>query len=138
MSARASSPLVAFVIAVAACGHALPSPPLAAQPSSLFFEVPYPPPPPHAETVGARPSPRAVWIDGEWEWAGARWVWHAAGWTEPPPGAVKYALWSMRRTSEGRLLFAPGTWLSAYDTPIPPREPAAAQECTSPRAQARP
>lgn len=127
----------AIAVAFLACGHALPHPKLAPQPQDLFFEVPYPPPPPHAELVSPRPNKAAVWIDGEWTWVGSRWTWQAGGWAETPPGAVKYAPWELRRTPEGRLIFAPGTWLSARDTPIPPRAPASARECAEAQSEAR-
>lgn len=130
---------MAFVTSacLCACGSSLPRPPLAPQPHDLYFEVPYPPPPPHTESIAARPSARAVWIDGEWTWVGSRWTWQPGGWAEPPAGAVKYAPWELHRTADGRLTFAPGTWLSPHDTPIPPRAPASARECAEAQSEAR-
>ena len=54
--------------ALVACSARLPHPPYAEQPTSALESVGYPPPPARVEIVPSRPSPRAVWVDGEWAW----------------------------------------------------------------------
>lgn len=102
-----------------ACGTELPQPRPASHPASAYYEVPYPPPPGHAEMVPPWPGGLDVWVDGEWRWDGSRWVWQPGSWVIPPPGA-RYARWETLRLRDGRLLFAPGAWLDAAGREISP------------------
>jgi hypothetical protein len=114
MSARQSRWPYSAVLAVAAlaalgCGSPLPEPPVAPQPESAYVPVPFPPPPARPEYLPKRPSPTAVWVDGEWQWMRRRWTWVYGRWVEPPAG-VSFARSSWRRDSSGQLHYAPGRW----------------------------
>jgi hypothetical protein len=109
----ASSIAIAWAAALlAGCGASLPRPAAAPQPDSAFVEVPYPPPPAVVETVPPRPSPGALWIDGQWSWGSDQWVWSAGGWVAAPPGA-RFAQWQLRLGADGRLTFAASSWRDA-------------------------
>src|SRR6185312_10018059 len=105
--------------AAGGCGASLPQPARAPQPANAFVDVPYPPPAGRVEVLPARPSPDAVWIDGQWIWDGANWAWDDGGWAVPPEGA-RYARSEVRRLADGRLEFAPGSWRDATGREIPP------------------
>jgi len=87
----------AALLLLAACsgGSRVPGPRLGDHPFPLdqWTEVSTPPPSVEAEEIGPRPSPRHVWIDGQWAYqpAGQRWVWEQGRWCVPPPGALFYA-----------------------------------------------
>src|SRR6266487_4670900 len=105
----AASVTVGF-IAAASCSKSLPTPRTGPHPSDTsYIEVPYPPPAARVEIVPPKPREDAVWVDGEWDWAGNRWAWEAGGWIEPPKRAY-FAPWVTYRQDNGRLLFAAGTW----------------------------
>jgi hypothetical protein len=108
--------------ALAACTARLPHPLYEAQPTAALESVGYPPPPARVEIVPARPSPRAVWIDGEWAWQGRRWAWRIGRWVEPPAGA-RYAPWTVVRGDDGSTYYAPGAWRDAKGGELP--DPAA-------------
>jgi hypothetical protein len=74
--------------------------------------VPYPPAAAQLEFIPAQPASDTVWVDGEWRWSETRYRWHRGGWTRPPAGA-KLALSVLVRAPDGRLFFAPTTWLDA-------------------------
>ena len=71
--------------------------------------VPFPPPPPKAEEIPARPSDDHVYVDGQWSWQTRRWVWVPGGWVVPPPGAF-YAEWKVQRLQNGALAYYQGHW----------------------------
>ncbi|HMI83564.1 MAG TPA: hypothetical protein VK550_05685 [Polyangiaceae bacterium] len=106
---------------LAACGSRLPAPPTGPHPagSTVYIDVPYPPPAARVEVVPAPPrDPGAVWVDGEWAWQGKRWAWLAGGWVVPPRGAY-FAPWLVYRLDNGRLLFASGSWHATGGDRIP-------------------
>jgi hypothetical protein len=107
----------------AACGMSrLPSPTYSAQPSSALEAVPFPPPPARVEIVPDKPrTAGAVWIDGEWTWAGKRWSWRRGRWIVPPRGAT-FSPWTAVRDKTGLLYVASGTWRDAQGQEI--EEPA--------------
>jgi hypothetical protein len=111
-------------LATAACGGSLPAPETSAHPASAFIEVPYPPPAALVEVVPDRPDSASVWVDGNWAWRGRHYVWQRGGWVHAPEHAG-YATWQAYLASDGRLLFAPGTWYDeqhrALDAPDPLR-----------------
>jgi hypothetical protein len=120
---RARVTHAAFGIAVLfanGCGSSLPEPPLA-EPMPVraekAVEVPYPPPPARVEFVPERPRSGSVWIDGEWSWTGRRWAWTYGRWVAPPDSA-KFSPWKTARSSDGTLLFVPGTWRNAAGAEI--------------------
>ena len=53
------------------------------------------PPPPRAEVMLVRPSPRHVWIAGYWHWQGNRYGWVRGHWMLPP----RERCWSSFRAS---------------------------------------
>lgn len=95
-------------------------PPKGSQPVEAFTEVPFPPPPGRVEYVPEKPRSTATWIDGQYRWQAGRWQWEHGGWYDVPPG-VGYATWETRRRTDGRLLYAPGTWRAknGKDAPEP-------------------
>jgi hypothetical protein len=102
----------------AACAGSLPAPPLARHPHASFEEVPYPPPAALAETIPKRPDRGdVVWIDGGWTFRGRTFSWQRGGWVVPPAGA-SYAPSSIVYGTDGRVLFAPGTWYGKDSTPL--------------------
>jgi hypothetical protein len=108
-----TSGVAAFLgVVLSGCSSALPHPPEAPQPSDAFVDVPYPPPAGHVETVPARPSRTALWIDGQWSWDGERWEWRPGGWVAPDPGA-RFARWQIRIQADGQLRFAGASWRDA-------------------------
>jgi hypothetical protein len=107
------------VAVLAACRASLPQPPGAPQPESAFVDVPYPPSAAHVEAVPAKPSPEAVWIDGQWSYGGGEWLWSPGGWVEVPRGAG-FAPWQVRLERDGRLEFAGPSWRDASGREIPP------------------
>jgi hypothetical protein len=115
----ASRVVASCALGLAACRAALPQPPGAAQPESAFFDVPYPPPAAHVETVPAKPSGEASWIDGQWSWGGDEWVWSPGGWVAAPRGAG-FARWQLRLERGGRLQFAGPSWRDAAGRELPP------------------
>jgi hypothetical protein len=122
---RAALAVLLFV--GAACGPRLPRAPRAAQPEAAFHDVPYPPPPPHAERVPERPSEPAVWVDGSWEWSGTRWRWVDGGWFERPPDGVFRSEWALTRDCGTRLSYATAAWRDAHGNAVPgPRRLASA------------
>jgi hypothetical protein len=92
-----------------ACAAGLPAPAIASHPTTAYERVPYPPPPARPEFVPKRPEPGAVWIDGEWAWRGIRWAWIYGRWVRPMRNAA-WAPWAWRRSKDGQLWVARGTW----------------------------
>ncbi|HQP35526.1 MAG TPA: hypothetical protein PLI95_10110 [Polyangiaceae bacterium] len=92
--ARLTRPVVVASAALAsacasACSTALPQPPLGPHNDldTWVYVHEEPPEPAQVEEIPASPDPRAVWIDGSWDWKGKRWVWKQGSWQLPPPGA---------------------------------------------------
>ena len=107
--------MLAYALAVVACGTRIPVPPTGPHPANTtaYVDVPFPPPPARVEVIPPPPPDRgAVWVDGEWAWEGKRWDWQPGGWVVPPAGAY-FAPWLVYRLDDGRLLFAPGAWHAA-------------------------
>lgn len=108
-----------------ACGPGIPLPKTGPHQGSQTVEVPYPPPPPKPAIVRMeeRPSPEAVWVDGQWEWQkglwawqpGA-WVWEPGGWVVPSPESY-YAYPSLARTPEGKLMWRAGRFYRQLPKP---------------------
>lgn len=114
-------PLVALL--AEACGAPrMPTPKLAAHPTSALHEVPYPPPPARVESIPERPNDASVWVDGEWVWQGGRWSWRRGRWVVPAPDTA-FAPWTHVRDARGTLYVAEGTWRAAdggeVDEPAP-------------------
>ncbi|WP_394822018.1 YXWGXW repeat-containing protein [Pendulispora albinea] len=108
-----------------ACGSSsLPTPSYVRQETSALAEVPYPPPPAHAEGIPKQPRPDAVWIDGEWVWDGRRWAWKQGRWVVASPG-TKFSPWTSVRGADGTLYFAPGVWKDAKGLPVADPKPLA-------------
>jgi hypothetical protein len=121
---RANTFLFVTIAALGAFGSACrqppPQPPMpppqAPQPSATSaarvgpasIEVPFPPPPARVEFVPPRPSPRALWIDGQWTWEG-RWTWERGGWIEVDASAF-FLPWSVYRHRDAVLRFYPASW----------------------------
>jgi hypothetical protein len=121
--AKRSGMNAVWLLALTACGATpLPSPPYMAQPTSALVEVPYPPPPARVETVPARPSTNATWIDGEWTWRAKKWLWEKGRWVVAPAQA-KYSPWALVRSSDGALWEARGTWRDARGEELDPPKP---------------
>lgn len=54
------------------------------------------------------PSPRHIWIDGEWAWRGGRYVWVDGYWVVPRANMIWVAgNWRHRR---GGWVWVPGHW----------------------------
>src|SRR5262245_30359992 len=105
----------------AGCGGSLPEAPrpepAAPVRAANAVEVPYPPPPARVEFVPEQPRSGTVWVDGEWSWTGTRWAWTYGRWVAPPQSAT-FSPWKTARTSDGALLFVPGTWRNAAGVEI--------------------
>lgn len=71
--------------------------------------VDYPPPAAKVDEPPAPPDPRAVWLDGEWNWRVHRWIWEPGAWKAPPAGSV-YVRPRLDRLSNGALVWWPGHW----------------------------
>jgi hypothetical protein len=58
-----------------------------------WAEVSSPPPPSQPETVPVAPSPRHVWVDGQWVYqrVTSKWTWEHGSWCIPPAEARFYA-----------------------------------------------
>jgi hypothetical protein len=92
-----------------------------------FILVPRPPPVVPIEVQPAQPVSDAVWVEGQWLWAGDHWDWKQGGWVVPPHGAT-LSVWAYSYQADGRVRFWPPTWLDAEGRPIPePKMLASAQ-----------
>lgn len=118
------------LVSLFACRGELPHPTYSPQPTSALVEVEYPPPPARAETVPARPTDDAVWIDGEWTWRRRRWAWNPGRWVEAPAGAT-YSPWTAVRASDGTFFYAPGAWRDAHGAAVTEPKPLALAGITS-------
>jgi hypothetical protein len=108
---------VVFSLALVSCASTLPEPQHSAHKTEELVEVPSRPPSLRVEMVPAQPDPRAVWVDGGWNWTGRRWSWTRGGWVIPPEGAT-FAPWVVVLSADARVWFAPGTWKNAKGAPI--------------------
>jgi hypothetical protein len=70
------------------------------------------------ETVPPQPDRRAVWVDGQWSWDLIQWGWLPGGWVIPPRGG-HFAQFSLRRDRNGRLEFAPASWVDTAGRVLP-------------------
>ena len=103
------------------CAFSVAGPPIVAHPKSAFVEVPYPPPAALIEAVPPSPSSSLVWLDGFWTWQGQYYTWIRGGWVFVSVGE-SFAPWQSFYTSEGLLMFAPGTWYAADGARVRPPE----------------
>jgi hypothetical protein len=106
---RFAGAVVVALASAVACGPLVPHPPYVGQPTEALEAVERAPPPARVEVLPLRPTPEAVWVDGQWIWHRARWAWLLGRWVQPPPGAV-YSPWVFVRAPDGKLWYAPGTW----------------------------
>jgi WXXGXW repeat (2 copies) len=113
----------AVAIAAVACGARFPHPSYTPHTTAELVEVPFPPPPARVETVPDRPSPGALWIDGEWAWRGRKWSWRTGYWATPTAPET-YSPWQLTRDDAGTLYIAPGTWRDARGQAVEPPPPA--------------
>ncbi len=113
---------VVACLAVACSPHTLAHPAYSPQPQSALFQVDAPLPPGRVEVVPVRPTPTAVWLDGEWSWRRERWAWRPGRWVEPPARAT-FSPAVFVRGPDGRLWYATGAWRDVHgasvDTPAP-------------------
>jgi hypothetical protein len=109
---------------LAACSPGMLHPTYVPQATSALERVDRAPPPARIEMVPARPSPEAVWVDGEWIWRRGLWAWLPGRWVLPPAGAV-LAAWTFVRRADGTLWYAHGTWHGANGAEIDPPAPLA-------------
>ncbi len=101
-----------------ACGPSLPEPVTVDHLAGQYDEVPYPPPAALAETVPPPPKGASVvWIDGEWLFRGRTYAWKRGGWVSDEPN-MRYAPPDTVYTQDGRILRAPGSWLSDEKRPV--------------------
>lgn len=114
-------PLALFVFALVAIGCAaeLPLPTSGPVPMTALRRIPYPPPTARTEIVPPRPDPRAVWIDGQWDFLLRRWQWQEGGWVLPPASAY-FTPWLTVRRADGELFFARPAWRGARGEPVAP------------------
>lgn len=114
------APIVVLAAPFAACsGSRVPTPEIREHPRGAREAtcVPYPPPAAKPESLGLRPSDRAVWVDGDWNWkslgapesTAGKWVWQPGGWVEPPYGAT-YSRGTLTRLPNGALAWYPPHW----------------------------
>lgn len=85
-----------LVLSLTGCGTTpIAKPPTGPQtiPLERWLEVDTPPPAVQVEEVGPQPSPKHVWIDGQWMFQSLaqRWTWEQGRWCIPPQGATYYA-----------------------------------------------
>ncbi|RFM29760.1 YXWGXW repeat-containing protein [Deminuibacter soli] len=57
----------------------------------------------------AQPSPRHIWIEGEYVWRGNNYIYQPGYWTVPPP---RYRVWhpGYWRQTRGGWYWVPGSW----------------------------
>jgi hypothetical protein len=67
------------------------------------------PPPPRAEVMLVRPSPRHVWIGGYWHWQGNRYGWVRGHWMLPPREGAVWVAPHVEQRAGGRV-FISGSW----------------------------
>jgi hypothetical protein len=134
----AVAPPFALVVAIACRGPSVPTPPTRGH-APLVSEatcVPFPPPPPKVEIVGARPSDRHVWLDGAWSWRMRRWVWRPGGWAIAPDRSF-FTPWQLVRLPNGALAFHPAHW-HRDDDRLDDVDAAAATICPDPPPHPQP
>ena len=112
-----------LVVLIAGCGKTLPYADTEGDVDARHYRVvEHPPPPARAETVPARPSETALWIDGAWTWWRGRWSWIVGRWVEPPPNTRHHA-WDLCYCPDGKLLYAPGVWRDDTGEIVMPPQP---------------
>lgn len=118
--------LFVAAVGIGGCSAHVPTPSSALQSGDGFVTVPYPPPVGRVEFVPPQPDPRAVWVDGSWEWQGREWTFAPGRWEVPPARGARYARPTCVRSPSGPLFFYPGRWVGDDGMPIPntpPKEP---------------
>lgn len=121
-------------IACAGCVGTLPKPPHGTIPPSAGIEVPYPPPSGRVEVVPHQSPHTTAWIDGQWDWTGKSWSWTAGSWVTPEKGTY-FTPWTIRRRSDGQLLFEPAAWRTKDGKRI--GSTSAPERCALPDGKAR-
>jgi hypothetical protein len=78
---------------------------------SVHFVVNTPPPPLRVERVLVRPSRRAVWVPGYWDWQPARrdYVWVGGRWDTPPRRGAAWVKPRWERQGRSHVYFR-GYW----------------------------
>lgn len=110
--------LCSSAITTWSCGFSLSGPPLVRHPSTAFDEVPYPPPAALAEVVADKPDNcDCVWVEGSWRFRNKSYAWRKGGWFARPENA-RYARPRVSFSTDGRVMYAPGTWYDATGNPI--------------------
>jgi hypothetical protein len=105
-----------------ACSPArLPEPRFDAHPAPVdqWVIVQSAPPPVEVEEIGARPSGRHVWIDGQWAYqpVSRRWVWEQGRWCLPPANALFYARPALVRERRIAMPIDSGPWSAEPSAP---------------------
>ncbi|MBM4356523.1 MAG: hypothetical protein FJ096_00275 [Deltaproteobacteria bacterium] len=115
--------LVVGLLGLSGCVAAVAVPDEALHGGDGFVAVPYPPPVARVEQLPPRPSARAVWLDGSWEWTGSGYEWQRGRWAEPPPGGTRHASGGIVRSPTGALYYYPTRWYRADGQPLTPVNP---------------
>lgn len=77
-------------------------------PSTGVVYIQQAPPKPRVETPPRKPTPRAVWIPGHWQWKGNNYVWVSGHWDRNPRGTAWVAgHWEKRARG---WVWVPGHW----------------------------
>ncbi len=103
---------LSLAVCLNGCGMEFPEPRTTTHANDDYVEVPYPPPAALVEVAGDPPDAACVWYDGHWVWQGDKYIWKRGGWVAVK-GELFYAPWKMLVLSDGRLMFAKGTWFDA-------------------------
>ena len=105
---------------LAACSGPRVAVPATGSHSDHPVPVPYAPPVARVETIPARPSDTALWVDGHWEWEGWSYSWVAGSWQELPQAGAFYAPATTVR-QKGQLYHFVGVWHGADGKPLKSR-----------------
>lgn len=83
--------------------------------------VTHPPPAALPEVVSPRPSDKAAWVDGFWNWQQSTWVWRRGGWVELNSGERlrPSRFWYGQ---DGVLYFVAEEWRDENDVVVKPPE----------------
>ena len=76
----------------------------------LHVYAPSAPPPARVEHQGPAPSPRHVWMGGNWHWSGAKWAWAPGHWVVRAGGPKRVWVPSHWDRRGPRYVYVPGHW----------------------------
>ncbi|MFA6289620.1 MAG: hypothetical protein WC661_19745 [Opitutaceae bacterium] len=78
-------------------------------PTASVIDVNGSTPPPKTEVMGKQPSPKHVWMAGNWRFYSGRYVWIKGRWSLPPEPNAVYTppLWEI---VNGNSMFTEGYW----------------------------